>query len=150
MKTKPSFPAPAAIETLVDVARRARAHAYAPYSRYRVGAALFTETGAVYAGVNVENASYPVGLCAERAALAAMVTSGDRRFLACAIVTDGMNPAAPCGMCRQALIEFADDAEIVLVGESGGDEVTRRVLRLSELLPEVFRLDTSRSGPPSR
>ena len=124
---------------LVQVATNARNHAYAPYSGFRVGAALLAESGRVHVGVNVENASYPAGICAERTALVAAVAAGDTRFVAIAIVTDADTPAAPCGVCRQMLAEFAlaepgQDLNVTLASVNG--EVTH--VRLSALLPMAF------------
>jgi cytidine deaminase len=141
---------------LTEAARAARAHAHAPYSRYAVGAALRTASGGVYAGCNVENATYGATLCAERAAVAAMVAAGDREPIACVVVTGGPEPGAPCGICRQVLAEFADDMKILLVadGDAGragreGDAgrasrgearvVAKKSLRLAALLPHAFR-----------
>lgn len=125
---------------LIACALDARTRAYAPYSHFTVGAALEAASGAVYTGCNIENAAYPVGLCAERAALAAAVSAGERAFARIAICggREG-EPArelcAPCGMCRQALAEFCSgDFEILLPAEG---RQTRR-LTLSELLPESF------------
>ncbi len=127
-------------ERLVEAATRARGRAYAPYSRYRVGAAIATESGVLYAGCNVENASFPAGICAERGAIAAMVAAGERKPIACAIVTGGKVPAAPCGMCRQVLVEFARELPILLVGLTTGGEPVRRRVELAKLLPDVFEL----------
>ncbi len=128
-------------ERLVAAAREVRVHAYSPYSRYRVGAAVLTAGGAFYAGCNVENASYGATLCAERAAIAAMVAAGDREPVACAVVTAGPRPGTPCGICRQVLSEFARDLTLVLVAEDdGGRIVGRRRARLRALLPQAFRL----------
>jgi cytidine deaminase len=128
-------------ERLVAAARAARAHAYSPYSSYRVGAAVLTAAGAIYSGCNVENATYGATLCAERSAIAAMVTAGDRDPVAAAVVTAGPRPGTPCGICRQVLCEFARDLELVLVAESDdGRIVGRRRASLRALLPQAFRL----------
>jgi cytidine deaminase len=126
---------------LVAAARAARSHAYAPYSRYRVGAAILTRGGRIYRGCNVENASYGATLCAERAAVAAMVTGGHHDPVACAIVTTGAEPAAPCGICRQVLAEFAREMRLLLVSEDeAGKQTGRKNVRLAALLPLAFRL----------
>lgn len=119
---------------LMEAARRVREKAYAPYSHFQVGAALLSRDGRVFTGVNLENASYPAGLCAERAALAAAVTAGARDFAALAVCADGQ--VTPCGLCRQALAEFGD-MDLLCAGPSGEP----RRYRLSELLPAAFRLD---------
>lgn len=122
-------------ESLVERARAARESAYAPYSGFAVGAALLAEDGRVFTGVNVENRSFGLSLCAERAAVAAAVAAGARGFLAVAVVTATSPPAAPCGLCRETLAEFCGpDLEIHLAGLDGG----RRVFRLGELFPEPF------------
>ncbi len=126
---------------LVAAARSVRAHAYAPYSHYRVGAAILTRSGAIHVGCNVENATYGATLCAERAAVAAMVAAGDLDPVACAVVTAGPKAGSPCGICRQVLVQFARDLELVLVAESDAGRVLgRRRARLRALLPDAFRL----------
>jgi cytidine deaminase len=131
---------------LVDGARAARSHAYAPYSRYRVGAALLTRDGSVYAGCNVENATYGATMCAERSAVAAMISSGERAPVMCAVVSAGPRPAAPCGICRQVLAEFALDMKVLLLAEDGrGTIIARKTERLSSLLPRAFRLKKPRA-----
>ena len=126
---------------LLEAAFQARERAYAPYSKFRVGAALEDSEGRIYTGCNVENASYGATICAERSAVAAMVAAGDRDPIACAVVTAGPRPGAPCGVCRQVLSEFARDLVIVLVAEdSRGTVASRRRVRLRALLPDVFRL----------
>lgn len=102
-------------EALVVAARKARQRAYAPYSRYQVGAALLTEDGAIFTGCNVENASYPASICAERVAITKAVSEGHRLFHAIAIVTS--NGAAPCGICRQVMNEFAPTMLVILADE---------------------------------
>jgi cytidine deaminase len=135
----------AVAEELVTAARLARARAYAPYSGYRVGAAVLTRKGGIYAGCNVENATYGATLCAERSAIAAMVSAGGEEPVACAVVTAGPRPGAPCGICRQVLAEFAREMKVVLVAEDArGRVVARRTESLSRLLPQAFRLAPSR------
>jgi cytidine deaminase len=120
-------------DPLLDAAESAQAHAWAPYSRFRVGAAVETDDGRIFSGVNVENASYGLTLCAERVAIAAAVTAGARGFRRLAVATDASPPSAPCGACRQVLAEFGGDPVVVAVGPGGS-----RRWRLSELLPDAF------------
>lgn len=129
-------------ERLIEAARAARAHAYAPYSRYAVGAAIECASGTVFAGCNVENASYGATLCAERNAVAQMVAAGESDPVACAIVAGGTSPVSPCGICRQVLFEFADDMPIVLVAADASPPTpgNRRETTLAALLPLAFRL----------
>jgi cytidine deaminase len=134
MKTKRSDPAADVLAELDRAARAARRRAYAPYSRFKVGAAVLADDGRIYAGGNVENASYPVGLCAERAAIAVAIAGGARRILAVSIATDRAPAVSPCGMCRQALAEHAGDIPVRLVGRGR----TLECLRLPELLPRSF------------
>ena len=119
--------------SLADVARRAQANAHAPYSRFRVGAALEATDGRVFAGANLENASYGLTNCAERVALGAAVTAGARGFSRLLVVTDASPPAAPCGACRQALHEFGGALQIDAVNET-----ETRSWTLDELLPHSF------------
>jgi cytidine deaminase len=123
-------------DELLEAARRVRAHAHAPYSRYQVGAAVRAASGRVYAGANVENASYGLALCAERSAVAAAIAAGEKRLSAVAVVTATSPPAAPCGMCRQVLAEFGDDALPVLLTNDRGE---RQDTTLGALLPHAFR-----------
>jgi cytidine deaminase len=131
---------------LVAAARAARERAYAPYSGFRVGAALLTDGGEVVTGVNVENASYGLAICAERVAVAAAVARGHRRFEAIAVAGPGVDPVTPCGACRQVLREFPRgvDLEVLCAGEAG-----ERLLAttLGELLPHSFGPDSLHPQP---
>jgi cytidine deaminase len=129
------MPADETVEALIAAAAAVRAHAYAPYSRLRLGAAIRAEDGRIYAGANVENASYPEGLCAEAAAIAAMVAGGARRIEAMAVVGAGTDPAPPCGGCRQRIAEFAGPATPIHLATEAG---ARRTITLGELLPLAF------------
>jgi cytidine deaminase len=122
-------------EELLAAARAAREHAYAPYSSFSVGAALLCEDGTVVGACNVENASYGLSLCAERAAVVSAVAAGKRRFATLAVVGPPEGASAPCGACRQVLVEFAP-ALRVLYSDGEGYEVTT----LNELLPVAFEL----------
>ncbi|WP_394825209.1 cytidine deaminase [Pendulispora albinea] len=129
---------PALLDRLVAEAKAVRARAYAPYSKYRVGAAIATASGNVFRGCNVENASYGATICAERSAIVQMVASGDDKPVACAIATFGASPGSPCGICRQVLVEFAREMPVVLVSENDAGEETRRDTSLGALLPDAF------------
>ena len=117
---------------LIAHAREVRRRAYAPYSHYAVGAALLGKSGRIYEGVNVENASYPVGICAERAAVFQAVSEGEREFEAIAVVS--ANGGSPCGACRQVLSEFGLDT-LVIAADSHGNYVEKTV---AEWLPGAF------------
>jgi cytidine deaminase len=126
-----------ALARLVTAARAARERAYAPYSKYKVGAAILTKSGSVFTGANVENATYGATICAERSAIVQMVAAGDREPIACAVATGGPRAGSPCGICRQVLREFARDMPIALVAEQKG-RLTRRDTTLAKLLPDAF------------
>jgi cytidine deaminase len=123
-------------QELVMKAREVRGHAYAPYSRFKVGAAVVGASGAVYVGVNVENACYPAGICAECSAVSSAVASGETVIVACAVVTEGNEPSAPCGVCRQVLSEFGQEMQIFIAGVD--PSIPIRTLGLKALLPEQF------------
>lgn len=129
---------------LWDAARRVRAHAHAPYSRFAVGAAVLDEQGRVHAGCNVENAAYPQGWCAETSALAALVSAGGRRVQALLVVGEAADPVTPCGGCRQKLREFAAEDCPIIVADSR--EVRGRYT-LGQLLPVSFGPQHLRQGP---
>lgn len=120
-------------QKLIRTALEARKWAYAPYSGYAVGAALLTASGRVYDGVNIENAAYPTGICAERVAVFKAVSEGEREFEAIAVVTS--NGGSPCGSCRQVLAEFGLNP-VVLIANADGQIV--RELTVAELLPGAF------------
>lgn len=118
---------------LITAAQVAKQKAYAPYSKFKVGAALLTKSGKIYTGCNVENASYGLACCAERNAMFKALSEGEREFRAIAIVSDGMEPTAPCGACRQVLNEFAPDISVIMQGKKRIKKTT-----LKKLLPFAF------------
>jgi len=119
-------------ENLIAEAMKAREKAHAPYSCFAVGAALLARSGRIYTGCNVENASYGLSICAERVAVFKAVSEGERDFEAIAVVTEKGVP--PCGACRQVLMEFEEDIQVIVADEAG----VYRVFSLQELLPEAF------------
>ena len=123
---------------LFEAAKAAQAKAYAPYSRFNVGAAILTPSGAIYAGCNVENAAYPQGACAEAGAISAMVHGGERRIAEILVIGDGDALVTPCGGCRQRIREFADPSTLIHIA---GPEGMRAKFTLGELLPESFGPD---------
>lgn len=126
-------------KTLVDAAKAVRANAYAPYSRYYVGAAVIDETGAIHTGCNVENAALPQGACAEANAIGAMVAAGGKEIVAIAAVggASDLEACTPCGGCRQRIQEFAGaDTQVILIGDEGSIESHA----IDDLLPGTFRL----------
>lgn len=124
--------------SLVDAARRVRENAYAPYSNFKVGAAIRTISGAVHTGVNVENVAYPEGTCAEAGAVAAMVAAGETEIAEVAVIADSPIPVSPCGGCRQKLAEFGKgDVPVTLATTDGKTLQTT----LGALLPGAFTQD---------
>lgn len=129
------------IEQMLATARQARRHAYMPYSRFPVGAAVLMASGKIYSGANIENASFGLTVCAERVALWSAVAAGERELRAVAVVT--ANKATPCGACRQVLAEFApggaiDDVIVAIASSSETSSDQYQVLRLGDLLPHAF------------
>jgi cytidine deaminase len=124
-------------KALLEEARQARELAYAPYSRFRVGAAALAKSGRIYRGCNVENVSFGLTVCAERVAIQTAVAAGDQGFLAVAVVTGSEEGTAPCGACRQVLFEFGG-AELSVVLPGGGADAEPVVRRLGDLLPGGF------------
>ena len=120
-------------QKLIDSSLAARSWAYAPYSRYKVGAAVLTSSGKIYDGVNVENAAYPTSICAERVAVFKAVSEGEREFTALAVASN--NGGAPCGACRQVLSEFGQDIKVLIVN---GEGVVEQETTIAELLPGAF------------
>lgn len=125
------------IKKLIDCARKVRENAYAPYSRFQVGAALITAGGKIYTGCNVENSSYGLTVCAERVALFKAVSEGEREFEAIAIFADTRDYCSPCGACRQVLLEFGRDIKVYMANNEG----EYKVMTVTELLPAAFELD---------
>lgn len=127
-------PSPEAWKQLRDRAASAMERAYAPYSNFRVGAALLASDGSVVEGCNVENASFPAGSCAERVAVGTAIARGLRDFVALAVVTEATEPTPPCGVCRQVLMEFAPELPVLSATLSGAEARWS----VSELLPHAF------------
>jgi len=121
------------IEQLIQQATEARLRAYAPYSKFAVGAALLGKSGRVYHGCNVENLSFGLTICAERNAVAAAVAAGEKEFTAVAIIADSKTPVTPCGACRQVLAEFCPELDVCSVNLEG----ERYEVKLTELLPRA-------------
>jgi cytidine deaminase len=125
------------MQDLFDAAKAARANAHAPYSRFPVGAALRTASGAIFAGANVEVASFPEGWCAETSALGAMVAAGERDLREVVVIAEHPEPITPCGGCRQRLAEFGTASTVVIACDESGE---RARWTLGELLPAAFGL----------
>lgn len=124
------------IEKLIAAAIKAQQMAYAPYSKFRVGAALLTADGQIITGCNVENSSYGLCNCAERTAIFKGVSEGQREFRAIAIVGDSDDPCTPCGACRQVMVEFAPQMQVIMANPKGESEI----MTAAELLPKYFKL----------
>jgi len=122
---------------LVRIANQVRKWAYAPYSKYLVGAAVLTDSGQVYDGVNIENAAYPVTVCAERVAIFKAVSNGEKEFQAIAVVTK--NGGMPCGSCRQVMAEFSPEMLVIIADEN---EIIKTEKKVNDLLPGAFRADS--------
>ena len=127
-------------KALIELAKQARAHAYAPYSGFAVGAAALSADGRVFLGCNIENASYGLTNCAERTAIFSAIAAGAKELAALAVVADGEQPCSPCGACRQVIAEFAVK-RIILANLAGKS----RVVTAEELLPYAFSLDNSKT-----
>lgn len=122
-------------ESLLDAASKVRENAYAPYSRFKVGAAVRAASGAIYSGCNVENVAYPEGTCAEAGAIAAMVAAGETRIAEVVVIADSPEPVPPCGGCRQKIAEFAGQDVTVTLCTTDGKS---RSMTVADLLPGVF------------
>ena len=129
-------------EELIDKAIKAMKNAYAPYSKFRVGAALLTRSGKIYTGCNVENVSYGASVCAERVAIFKAVSDGERNFEMLVVATETEEPTPLCGICRQVVCEFSNDLPILLVSEKGKIVETN----IKELLPLAFTKDKLNKG----
>jgi len=121
--------------SLIDAAARVRENAHAPYSNFKVGAAVRAASGAVYVGCNVENAAYPEGTCAEAGAIAAMIAAGETVITEAAVIADSAAPVAPCGGCRQKLSEFAAPDVLLTMATTHG---ATKSVSIAELLPGAF------------
>lgn len=120
---------------LIEAAISAREKAYAPYSKFKVGAALLGKSGTIYSGCNVENAAYGATICAERVAAGKAVSEGEKEFIALAVVLEADEPGSPCGICRQFLAEFGMDLQLILLNTTGKKIETT----LEQYLPAAFR-----------
>ncbi|MGB9695409.1 MAG: cytidine deaminase [Caldisericaceae bacterium] len=121
-------------EKLIEEATKAMEHAYVPYSNFRVGAAVLMKSGKIYTGANIENSSYGATVCAERVAIFKAISEGETEIEEIAVVTETETPSSPCGICRQVIAEFSDNAKIILANTKGKVIETS----LSELLPMAF------------
>ncbi len=122
------------MDKLIAEAKMARKKAYSPYSNFKVGAAVLTTDGKIFSGCNIENSSYGLSICAERAAIFNAVSSGYKKFTKIAVVTDSKPPASPCGACRQVIFEFGDDIEVIMANLKGDI----KIMKIDELLKDGF------------
>lgn len=125
------------IQKLISSAKEASQNSYTPYSNYKVGAALLTKSGKIFTGTNIENASFPAGVCAERVAIFKALSEGFKDFEALAIYAEGKNYPFPCGICRQVIVEFSTDLPIIIA--KSVDKFT--ITNISDLLPFVFEFE---------
>lgn len=125
------------IQELILFAKKASKNSYSPYSNYKVGAALLTKSGKIFAGTNIENASFPAGMCAERVAMFKAISEGYKDFKALAIYAQGKHFPFPCGICRQVIAEFSTDLPII-IAKSENKYVIKNI---SDLLPSVFEIE---------
>jgi cytidine deaminase len=130
---------------LIDRARQAREAAYAPYSNFKVGAAVLTGTGEIFSGGNIENASFGATICAEQVAIFTAVAGGYRHLTALAVIADTPDPIPPCGLCRQVLAEFNPECQVLMANMAG----QWRLVNLKTLLPAAFRLPAPEKGADS-
>ncbi|MBI3600155.1 MAG: cytidine deaminase [Nitrospinae bacterium] len=124
------------MDNLIAEAKKARENAYAPYSKFKVGAAVLTGDGKIFTGCNVENSSYGLSICAERTAIFNAVSAGYKEFTKIVVVTDIDPPASPCGACRQVIFEFGDDIEVIMANLKGDVKIKK----IDELLKDGFKL----------
>ena len=124
------------MDKLIAEAKMAREKAYAPYSNFKVGAAVLTIDGKIFIGSNVENSSYGLSICAERAAIFNAVSSGYKKFTKIAVVTDSEPPSSPCGACRQVIFEFGDDIEVIMANLKGDVKIEK----IDKLLKDGFKI----------
>jgi len=124
------------MDKLIAEAKMAREKAYAPYSNFKVGAAVLTSDGKIFTGCNVENSSYGLSICAERIAMFNAVSSGYKEFTEIAVVTDSEPPSSPCGACRQVIFEFGDDIEVIMANLKGDT----KKMTINELLKDGFKI----------
>ncbi|MDD3539019.1 MAG: cytidine deaminase [Atribacterota bacterium] len=122
-------------QKLINKAEEARLNAYAPYSKFTVGSAVMTKEGAIFTGCNIENASLGLSICAERVAIYKAVSSGYKSFKALAIIGDTEEPCTPCGACRQVMLEFSPDMEVIMTNLNQKIKITKA----KELLPDIFQ-----------
>jgi cytidine deaminase len=122
---------------LIEIGKKARENAYAPYSKLRIGSAVLTKNGKVYSGCNVENSVFGLSCCAEQVAIFKAVSDGNKDIITIAVVSDATNPIVPCGACRQVMVEFNQEIKVILATISGKIDV----YRVSDLLPESFHFN---------
>ncbi|MCL2082929.1 MAG: cytidine deaminase [Oscillospiraceae bacterium] len=131
---------------LYQLALKARENSYAPYSGFKVGAALLCDSGKVFIGCNIENAAYSPGICAERVAFASAISAGERKFLSIAVASGGNGQCMPCGVCRQTFREFCDPVSFFVVALASGDPERYTQYTLEELLPYSFGNESLQEG----